>query len=93
MTPLRQRMLEELQRRNYTPDTIRGCMHAVEEFANYFQKSPELMGADEVREFQLYMMREKKLALGTVGYAWALCGSCTRRRCADVTLISRTCRW
>jgi integrase/recombinase XerD len=66
VTPLRQRMLEELQRRNYTPDTIRGYMHAVEEFANYFQKSPELMGADEVREFQLYMMREKKLALGTV---------------------------
>jgi site-specific recombinase XerD len=66
VTQLRQRMLEELQRRNYTPDTIRGYMHAVEEFANYFQKSPELMGADEVREFQLYMMREKKLALGTV---------------------------
>ena len=41
-------------------------MHAVEEFANYFRKSPELMGAEEVRKFQLYRMREKKLALGTV---------------------------
>lgn len=66
MTPLRKRMLEELQRRNYTPDTTRGYMHAVEEFANYFRKSPELMGAEEVRKFQLYMMQEKKLALGTV---------------------------
>jgi site-specific recombinase XerD len=66
VTPLRKRMLEELQRRNYNPDTIRGYLHAVEEFAKYFSKSPDLMGAEEVRQFQLYMMREKKLALGTV---------------------------
>src|SRR5437763_13546782 len=59
-------MLEELQRRNYTADTIRGYIHAVREFAEYFGKSPELMGAEEVREFQLYMIRDKKLALGTV---------------------------
>jgi integrase/recombinase XerD len=49
-------MLEELQRGNYTADTIRGYIHAVEEFAEYFGKSPELMGADEVREFQLHMI-------------------------------------
>ena len=59
-------MLEELQRRNYTADTIRGYIHAMREFAEYFGKSPELMGAEEVREFQLYMIRDKKLALGTV---------------------------
>ena len=66
MTPLRQRMLDELQRRNYNADTIRGYIHAVKDFAEYFGKSPEAMGADEVREFQLYMIRDKKLALGTV---------------------------
>ena len=66
MTPLRRRMLEELQRRNYTADTIRGYIHAVKEFAEYFGKSPELLGAEEVREFQPYMIRDKKLALGTV---------------------------
>jgi integrase/recombinase XerD len=59
-------MLDELQRRNYTADTARGYIHAVKEFAEYFGKSPELMGAEEVREFQLYMIRDKKLALGTV---------------------------
>jgi hypothetical protein len=32
--------------------------------AEYFGKSPERMGAEEVHEFQLYMIREKKLALG-----------------------------
>jgi integrase/recombinase XerD len=66
VTPLRQRVLDELQRRNYTPDTIRGYIHAIKDFAEYFGKSPEVMGADEVREFQLYMIRDKKLALGTV---------------------------
>jgi len=45
---------------------IPGYIHAIGEFAEYFGKSPELMGADEVREFQLHMIQEKKLALGTV---------------------------
>src|SRR5438270_6546815 len=59
-------MLEELQRRNYTADTIRGYIHAVREFAEYFGRSPDLMGAEEVREFQLHMIQDKRLALGTV---------------------------
>jgi len=66
VTPLRQRMLEELQRRNYTTDTIRGYMLAVEQFARYFHKSPELMGDEEIAQFQLHLLREKKLAVGTI---------------------------
>jgi integrase/recombinase XerD len=59
-------MLDELQRRHYTPDTIRGYLHAVEEFAEYFGRSPEQLSAEEIRAFQLHMIREKKLAPGTV---------------------------
>lgn len=66
MTPLRQRMLEELQRRNYSADTIRGYLHAVEQFAQYFHKSPELLGAEEIGQFQLHLLQEKELALGTI---------------------------
>jgi site-specific recombinase XerD len=59
-------MLEELQRRNYSPATTRGYILTVKQFAEYFGKSPEPLGAEEVRRFQLYLLNDKKLAPGTV---------------------------
>jgi integrase/recombinase XerD len=66
VTLLRQRMLEELQRRNYSPATTRGYILAVKQFAAYFGKSPDRLGAEELRRFQLYLLNERKLAPGTV---------------------------
>jgi integrase/recombinase XerD len=66
VTRLRRRMLEELQRRNYSPATTRGYVLAVKQFAEHFGKSPEQLGAEEVRRFQLYLLKDKKLAPGTV---------------------------
>jgi integrase/recombinase XerD len=66
MTRLRQRMLDDLRRRNYSPDTIRGYIRAVQRFAEYFHRSPEQMGGEELRRYQLYLLHERKFALGTV---------------------------
>ena len=66
MTPLRQRVLDELQRRNYSSATTRGYILAIRQFAEYFGKSPEQLGGDEIRRFELHLLRERKLAPGTV---------------------------
>jgi len=66
MTPLRQRMTEELQRRNYTRATIESYILAVKDFAKYFGKSPVCLGAEDVRRYQLHLINEKRLAPNTV---------------------------
>ena len=66
MTPLRQRMIEELQRHNYSQATIESYIFSVKDFAEHFHKSPALLGAEEVRQYQLHLMNEKKLAARTV---------------------------
>jgi integrase/recombinase XerD len=66
MTLVRKRMLEELQRRNYSGETVREYILAVKQFAQYFGKSPDLLRAEEIRRFQLYLLTEKKLAPATV---------------------------
>src|SRR3954471_13999091 len=49
-------MLQELQRRNYSPSTTRGYLLTVRQFAEYFHVSPEQLGAEEVRGFQLHLL-------------------------------------
>jgi integrase/recombinase XerD len=66
MTPLRQRMLHELERRNYSPSTIRGYLGAVSQFAEHFHRSPEQLGPEHLRRYQRYLLQEKKLEPSTV---------------------------
>lgn len=66
MTRLRKLMLEELQRRNFSSETIRGYLGAVERFARYFGKPPDRLGPDHIRQWQAHLLHERKLAVGTV---------------------------
>src|SRR5438270_5275377 len=67
MTRLRKRMLEELQRRNYSPNTIRPYLYAVEDFARYFGKSPDKLGQEHLRQYQLHLVNDCKLTVETIG--------------------------
>ena len=62
MTPLRKRMLDELQLRILSTNTVERYISIVQQFARHFGKSPEKLGAEHVREYLLYLMREKKAA-------------------------------
>jgi integrase/recombinase XerD len=59
MTPLRQRLLEDLQRRNYAPKTIASYVLQVAQFARHFGRSPEQLGPDDIRTWQLHLLRVK----------------------------------
>src|SRR5262249_49872302 len=66
MTQLRKRMLEELQRRNYSPQAIRPYLYAVEDFERYFGKSPDKLGQEHFRQYQLHLLNDCKLTVKTI---------------------------
>jgi integrase/recombinase XerD len=72
MTVLRQRMLEDLRIRNYSPSTVRCYIRAVAEFAKHFNKPPDKLGANEIRTWQLYLLDKKRVKLST--YIQSVCG-------------------
>jgi len=67
MTDLRKQMLAELQRRNYSPTTIRYYLRVVESFARHFGSRPDRLSQDHIREYQRYLIQERKLEASTVG--------------------------
>jgi len=59
-------MLEELQRRNYCSETIRSYLFAVKDFAAYFKNRPDQLGQEHLRQYQLYLLNERKLTVETI---------------------------
>jgi integrase/recombinase XerD len=56
MTPLRQRLLDDLRRRNYSPRTVETYVAAVAHFARHVGQSPALLGPAEVRTDQRHLL-------------------------------------
>jgi hypothetical protein len=65
-------MLDDLHIRNYAPSTAECYIRAVAEFAGHFKKSPDQLGPEEIRSWQLYLLNEKQVKLST--YIQAVCG-------------------
>jgi len=54
MTSLRQRMIEDMQIRNLAVSTQQEYIQQVSLFARYFNRSPELLGTEQIRAYQLH---------------------------------------
>src|SRR5712671_1985127 len=66
MSPLRRRMIEDMQIRNLTPNTQRVYVAQVVRFACHFGKSPDLLGPPEIRTYLLHLTQERCLAASSV---------------------------
>jgi len=62
MTPLRQRMIEDMRIRNFATTTQRSYIHYVAEFAKHFNRSPRELDLEAVRQYQLHLTQERKLS-------------------------------
>jgi integrase/recombinase XerD len=62
VTHLRVKMLEELQRRNYSHRTAKMYVRIVQEFAEHFHRPPDKLGPEHIRQYQVHLFQVKKLA-------------------------------
>ena len=65
VTPLRQRFVDDLRVRNYSPRTIAAYVAGVAKFAKHCGRSPDLLGAEDVRTFQLHLI-ERQVSWSTI---------------------------
>ena len=56
MSPLRRRMIDDMTIRNLSPATQRSYLHAVAKFSRYFGRSPDRLGLEDVRAFEVHLV-------------------------------------
>ena len=66
MSPLRSRMIEDMRLRNFSPCTERSYVHYVADFSRHFNTSPERLGLDDIRDYQLYLTEERRLSAASI---------------------------
>jgi len=69
MTSLRQRMLEDMSIRNLAENTQLSYLQQVSSYARHFKRSPERLGPEEVRAYQVHLVEDRKLSPGSIGIA------------------------
>lgn len=65
MTPLRQRMIRELELQRKSPLTVKAYVKAVAQLAQHFGRSPDAISVEEVRDFLHHLITQKKVTFGT----------------------------
>ena len=58
VSPLRRRMIDDMTLRNLSPATQRSYLHAVAKFSRHFNRSPDRLGLEDVRAFQVYLVSQ-----------------------------------
>jgi hypothetical protein len=66
MTALRRRMREDLQLRGLAPTTQQCYLEAVKHLAQYYRRAPDQISEEEIRQYFLYLINEKKVAERTL---------------------------
>ena len=62
MTPLRQRMIQDMQLRNLGSETQRAYVFYIAGLARFYQTSPDQLSLEDIREYQLYLINERRLS-------------------------------
>lgn len=71
MTPLRKRLIEEMEIRNYAPKTIRLYVDNVARLARYYGTSPDRLNREQIRRYLVYLIEERGVAVGSYRQALA----------------------
>jgi site-specific recombinase XerD len=65
VTPLRQRMIDDMMVRNFAPNTIVCYLKQVSYFAQHFGRSPDRLGPEEIRRYQIYLAKERNVGISS----------------------------
>lgn len=69
MTALRRRVLQDMQVWQLSPHTQRAYVNNIAQFARHFGQSPDALGPEEIRAYQIYLTHDRQLAPSSIGMA------------------------
>lgn len=91
MTPLRQRLIDDLTLRNRSPETIRGYVNVIAQYAKYFGRSPEQLDGHDLGKYLLHLKNERNFAQGTYNLHVAALRFFYRVTLARPEVVARLC--
>jgi site-specific recombinase XerD len=65
VSALRQRMIDDMTVRNLAPNTMLCYLKQVSDLARYFGRSPEQLGPEDIRRYQIYLAKERKVSVSS----------------------------